>query len=125
MDAIDTVTGKLALAVQAREAGVPIISAMGAGNKLDPTAFRVSDIFETQGDPLARIMRKELRRRGIDRLKVVWSQEPPLVPAPEEREAAAAENPGRRDTPGSCVFVPGAAGLILAGQVIRELAGIQ
>lgn len=124
VDAIDTVTGKLMLAVRAREAGVPIISAMGAGNKLDPTAFRVSDIFQTQGDSLARIMRKELRRRGIDRLKVVWSEEPALVPSPEAREAAAAENPGRRDTPGSCAFVPGVAGLILAGEVIRDLAGL-
>ncbi len=123
-DAIDTVSGKLALVTRAREAGVPIISAMGAGNKLDPTAFRVSDIFETQGDPLARIMRKELRRRGIDRLKVVWSEEPALVPSPENREAAAAENPGRRDTPGSCAFVPGVAGLIMAGEIVRELAGI-
>ncbi len=124
VDAIDTVTGKLALAARAFDAGVPIISAMGAGNKLDPTAFRVSDIFETRFDPLARIMRRELRRRGIDHLKVVWSEEPARIVSPEDKAAADAENPGRRDTPGSCAFVPGVAGLILAGEVVRDLSGV-
>ena len=120
VDAIDTVSGKLMLAQRAREAGTPIISAMGAGNKLDPTALEVADIYETSVCPLARIMRKELRRRGVDRLKVVYSREEPLRPlgAPSEPPDPAR---GRRDTPGSVAFVPSAAGLILASEVIRDL----
>ncbi len=123
VDAVDTVTAKLQLAESARAAGVPIISAMGTGNKLDPTAFRVADISKTAVCPLARIMRKELRKRGIDRLKVVYSTETPRrgegADAPER-----SEHPGRRDIPGSVAFVPAAAGLILAGEVIRDLIGI-
>ncbi len=117
VDAIDTVKGKLALVEQARSAGVPIICSMGAGNKLDPTAFRVADIYETSVCPLARVMRTECRRRGIERLKVVYSTEPPLRPLEK------ADEPGspRRDTPGSVAFVPSAAGLVLASEVIRDL----
>ena len=117
VDAIDTVKGKLALVEQARSAGVPIICSMGAGNKLDPTAFRVADIYETSVCPLARVMRTECRRRGIDRLKVVYSTEPPLRPLEK------ADEPGspRRATPGSVAFVPSAAGLVLASEVIRDL----
>lgn len=128
VDAIDTVTAKLDLAERCTALGVKIISAMGSGNKLDPTAFVVTDISKTQGCPLARIMRKELRRRGIVHLKVVYSQEEPLVPAGEIKGEAPAHSerpgsPGRRSTPGSMPFVPGAAGLVLASAVIRELGG--
>ena len=125
VDAIDTVTGKLQLIQAAQAAGTPIISSMGTGNKLDPTAFRVADIYETSGCPLARIMRKECRKRGIPHLKVVFSPEesipctlPPDDPAWEELPQ------GRNSLPGSCAFVPGVAGLILAGQVIREIAQV-
>ena len=121
IDAIDTVTGKLALIQQALAAGTPIISCMGAGNKLDPTAFRVADIYETSVCPLARVMRKELKRRGIRRLKVVYSQEPPMEPEGAlYQESLAGEV--RRQVPGSNAFVPAAAGLILAGEVVRDLA---
>ena len=119
VDAIDTVSGKLSLAVKAQEAGVPLIAAMGAGNKLDPTAFEVADIYETTECPLARIMRKELRKRGVRALKVVYSREPALVP---QGEADQEEKPqGRRSIPGSVAFVPSVAGLILAGEVIKDL----
>ena len=118
VDAIDTVTGKLMLAEEASRCGTPIISSMGTGNKLDPTAFRVADITETAVCPLARIMRKELKKRGIEHLKVVYSREKPLMPA--HRPAPGAEA-GRRDIPGSVAFVPSVAGLILAGEVIKDL----
>ncbi len=121
VDAIDTVTGKLALAERAAAAGKPIICCMGTGNKLDAGAFRVSDISKTTMCPLARVMRKELGKRGIRHLKVVYSQEEALSPTGWEAEAAAL---GKRQIPGSVSFVPGAAGLILAGEVIRDLAGI-
>ena len=121
VDAIDTVTGKLALVEQATAAGTPIICCMGTGNKLDASAFQVADISKTSMCPLARIMRKELSRRGIRHLKVVYSQEEALSPTGWEEEAAAL---GKRQIPGSVAFVPGAAGLIRAGQVIRDLAGI-
>ena len=122
VDAIDTVTGKLMLIQHAREAGTPIISSMGTGNKLDPTGFRVADIHETSGCPLARIMRKECRKRGIDRLKVVYSQEEPIEPKADPNDPAGEELPeGRRALPGSCAFVPSVAGLILAGEVIKDL----
>ena len=122
IDAIDTVTGKLELALRANEAGVPIISSMGAGNKLDPTAFRVADISQTKVCPLARIMRKELKKRGIYSLKVVYSEEPPMEPA-----APSGEEPeeGRRSIPGSVSFVPSVAGLIIAGEVIKDLTGVR
>ena len=166
VDAIDTVTGKIQLILQAKEAGVPVISAMGAGNKLDPSAFEVADIYETSIDPLARVMRRELKKRGVKSLKVVYSREKPLQPAApcasmqdsgeragdlsdqkqtvgaDEKQTAAAgekqtdgagekqtaaagereaESRPRRSTPGSLPFVPSVAGLIIAGEVIRDL----
>ena len=119
VDAIDTVTGKLMLALQAQECGTPIISSMGTGNKLDPTGFRVSDISETRGCPLARIMRKECKKRGIEKLKVVYSEEEPI---PSKLDGLEEELPeGRRALPGSVAFVPSVAGLIIAGEVIKDL----
>ena len=124
VDAIDTVTGKLALAQQAQTAGTPIISSMGTGNKLDPTRFRVADISETSVCPLARIMRKECRKRGIRKLKVVFSTEEPLSPAPDPDSPDNEELPeGRRSLPGSAAFVPSVAGLIIAGEVVKDLIG--
>ena len=120
IDAIDTVTGKLALVERAMEAGTPIICCMGTGNKLDASAFEVADISKTTMCPLARIMRKELGKRGIKHLKVVYSREEAMTPTGWEEEAAAI---GKRQIPGSVPFVPGAAGLILAGEVIKDLAG--
>ena len=120
VDCIDTVTGKLALVERAMEAGTPVICCMGTGNKLDASAFQVADISRTTMCPLARIMRKELGKRGIKHLKVVFSQEEALTPTGWEEEAAAL---GKRQIPGSVAFVPGAAGLILAGEVIKDLAG--
>ncbi|MCI9567863.1 MAG: tRNA threonylcarbamoyladenosine dehydratase [Lawsonibacter sp.] len=126
-DCIDTVTAKLELVSRCTALQVRIISAMGTGNKFDPTAFRIDDISKTQGCPLARTMRKELRRRGISHLKVVWSTELPTAPLrPLEQEApvSGGTRPGsaaRRDTPGSMPFVPAAAGLVLASEVVREL----
>ena len=118
VDAIDTVTGKLQLAQRAFEVGTPIISCMGTGNKLDPSAFQVEDISKTSMCPLARIMRKELSKRGIKHMKVVYSKEEALAPTGWEEEAAAL---GKRQIPGSVAFVPGAAGLILAGEVVKDL----
>lgn len=121
VDAIDTVTGKLELIQQAQEAGTRVISCMGAGNKLDPTAFRVADIYETSVCPLARVMRKELKKRGIRNLKVVYSQEAPQNPEGELYRKTM-EGQERRQVPGSSAFVPSAAGLILAGEVVKDLA---
>lgn len=133
VDAIDTITGKLEMVMQAHKAGTPIICSMGAGNKLDPTAFRVADIYKTSVDPLARVMRHELRKRGIKKLKVVYSEEPPMRPI--EDMAISCRNhcvcpPGtarkcteRRDIPGSNAFVPSVVGLIVAGEVIKDLSG--
>ncbi|MGN0984174.1 MAG: ThiF family adenylyltransferase [Gemmiger sp.] len=133
VDAIDTVTGKLALVQQARAAGVPVISCMGAGNKMDPTRLEVADIYETSVCPLARVMRIECRKRGIDHLKVVYSKEPALTPLDDMTISCRAHcicPPGtarkctqRRAVPGSNAFVPSTAGLILAGEVIKDLAG--
>ena len=123
VDTIDTVTGKLSLVEQAHAAGTPIISCMGAG-KLNPAAFEVADIGQTSVCPLARVMRRELKRRGIEHLKVVYSREPALTPQPDETELEEPTSGSRRQTPGSIAFVPAAAGLILAGEVIRDLAGI-
>ena len=120
-DAVDTVKAKLCLAEAAREKNVPIISAMGAGNKLNPAAFRVADISETSVCPLARVMRKELRARGIEHLKVVYSTEPPLRPLEKPMDAPG---PVRRDIPGSTAFVPAAAGLLLASAVVRDLISL-
>lgn len=121
IDAVDTVTAKLELIVRAKRAGVPVISAMGAGNKLDPARFETADISKTSVCPLARVMRRELRARGVEHLKVVYSQEPPRAPlggAPASAEA------GRRAVPGSVPFVPPVAGMILAGEVIRDLVSV-
>ena len=124
VDAIDTVTGKIGIVMQAVSAGVPVISSMGAGNKLDPAAFEVADVYATSVDPLARVMRAELKKRGIRKLKVVYSKEKPLPPsAPPDPDDPAAGV--RRSVPGSIAFVPSAAGLILAGEVIRDLTGLR
>ena len=129
VDAVDTVTAKLLLAEKARDANVPIISAMGTGNKLHPDRLEVADLYETSECPLARIMRKEARKRGIERLKVVYSREIPLTPqgAEAEEPSDGIDEPGemqygkKRVTPGSTAFVPGAAGLLLAAEVINDL----
>lgn len=133
VDAVDTVSAKIALVMEANARNIPIISSMGAGNKLDATAFRVADIYETKVCPLARIMRRELRKRGVERLKVVYSQEPPIRPIEDMSISCRAHcicPPGtkhkctdRRDIPGSTAFVPSVAGLIIAGEVIRDLSG--
>lgn len=115
VDAIDTVSGKLAIVEAAVAAGAPVISAMGAGNKLDPSLFEVADIYKTSVDPLARVMRAECRRRGVPGFKVVYSKEPPLSPLSPLSDGA------RRSVPGSVSFVPGAVGLILAGEVVKDL----
>ena len=122
VDAIDTVTGKLALAAAAQEANVPIISCMGTGNKLDPTKFQIADISKTSVCPLARIMRKECRKRGIRKLKVLFSTEEPVA-LPEQALCVEELPEGRRALPGSVAFVPSVAGLILAGEVILDLSG--
>ena len=121
VDCIDTVTGKLQLVERAVAAGTPIICSMGTGNKLDPSAFQVADISKTSMCPLARIMRKELKKRGINHLKVVYSQEEALTPVGTEEECARL---GKRQIPGSTAFVPGTAGLILAGEVIKDIAKV-
>ena len=116
MDCIDMVTGKLAMIERAHRLGVPVISALGAGNKLDPTAFKVADIYETSVCPLARVMRRELKKRGIEGLKVVYSTEPPLPALLEE---------GGKPVPGSVAFVPPVMGLIMAGEVVKDICGIK
>ena len=122
IDAIDTVTGKLMLIAQAQAVGTPIISSMGTGNKLDPTAFRVGDISQTSVCPLARIIRKECKKRGIKKLKVVYSTEDPIECNLAPDDPAWAELPeGRNALPGSVCFVPAVAGMILAGEVIKDL----
>lgn len=118
VDAIDTVTAKLTLVERAQAAGTPIICCMGTGNKLNPAGFQVADISKTSMCPLCRVMRRELGKRGIKHLKVVYSQEETLTPTGWEEEAAAL---GKRQIPGSVPFVPGAAGLVLAGEVILDL----
>lgn len=119
VDAVDTVTAKLLLVQRAKEASTPIISCMGTGNKLDASMFEVADITKTSMCPLARVMRRELSKRGIRHLKVVYSKEEALTPTGWEAEAAAL---GKRQIPGSSAFVPGTAGLILAGEVVRDIA---
>lgn len=117
VDAIDTVAGKLSLIEQAEASGTPIISAMGTGNKRDPSQLRVCDLYETKNDALARVMRKECRRRGIERLQVVYSPEEPICLGPEIVEPEST----RRSIPGSTAFVPPAAGLMIAAEVVRQL----
>ncbi len=130
VDAVDTVTAKIDIIVRATEAGVPVVSSMGAGNKMDPTKFQVADIYKTSVCPLAKVMRRELKKRGIKRLKVVYSTEEAITPkfatenngqgnaVPGEGES----NVRRKSTPGSIAFVPSVAGLILAGEVVKDLA---
>lgn len=120
IDAVDTVSAKIALVEAAQEAGVAIISSMGAGNKLDPTAFEVADIYKTSVCPLAKVMRRELKKRNIKRLKVVYSKEEPLEPV-EDTAFVSDEVRKRRATPGSIAFVPSVAGLVLAGEVIKDI----
>lgn len=135
VDAIDTVTGKLAIVEKAKEAGVPVISSMGAGNKLDASQFEVADIYKTSICPLAKVMRRECRKRGIKSLKVVYSKEEPVTPL-EDMSISCRQHcicpPGtarkcteRRDIPGSTAFVPSVVGLIIAGEVINDLTGIK
>ena len=134
VDAIDTVSGKLQLVVQAEQSGVPVISSMGAGNKMDPTAFQVADIYKTSVCPLAKFMSRELKKRGIKHLKVVYSKEKPLVPVddatiscktncicPPGTERTCAQ---RRQVPGSNAFVPSVVGLIIAGEVVKDLIAV-
>ncbi len=120
LDAVDTVAAKLELAVRATRAGIPILSAMGAGNKQDPTRFRVTDLSKTSGCPLARVMRRELKPRGITHLRVVYSEEPAMPLHPD-----APQQEGTRRSPGSLPYVPGIAGLMMAGEVIRALTAGQ
>ena len=131
VDAIDTVTGKIALIENAKKAGTPIISSMGAGNKVDPTAFEVADIYKTSVCPLARVMRYELKRRGIKKLKVVYSKEKPIPPIDDMAiscrqhcicpPGTARKCTQRRQVPGSTAFVPSVVGLIIAGEVIKDI----
>ncbi|MBO7425212.1 MAG: tRNA threonylcarbamoyladenosine dehydratase [Clostridiales bacterium] len=125
VDVIDTVTAKIELIMQCQRAGVPIMSSMGAGNKLDPTKFRVTDIYKTQMDPLAKVMRRELKKRGIRKLKVVYSEEEPIQPCTDIRtdspQEADSHSASRRAVPGSTAYVPSVAGLIIAGEVIKDL----
>lgn len=135
IDAVDTVTAKLELVMKCRELNVPIISSMGAGNKLDASAFRVADIYKTRMCPLAKVMRRELKKRGVKKLKVVYSEEKPTRPI-EDMSVSCRTNcicpPGaahkcteRRDIPGSVAFVPSVAGLIIAGEVVKDLTGVR
>lgn len=125
VDAIDTITAKLELIARAKAAGTPIISSMGTGNKLDPTRFQITDLAKTSMCPLARVMRKECHKRGIDHVKVLYSQEDALTPLDENgNPVPGPEGSTRRSTPGSIAFVPSAAGLIIAGEVIRDLTDI-
>lgn len=133
IDAIDTVTGKLSLVEQAVKCHTPIISSMGAGNKLDATAFRVADISQTEVCPLAKVMRRELKRRGIENLKVVFSKEPPIAPFSDgsacegEEDKIAIEQKGtsHRPAPGSVSFIPSVVGLIIAGEVVKDLIAVK
>lgn len=135
VDAVDTVTAKLEIILRAKQFGVPVISAMGAGNKLDASRFKVADIYQTTMDPLAKVMRRELKKRGVKKLKVVFSDEKPTRPV-EDMGISCRTNcicpPGaahkcteRRDIPGSTAFVPAVAGLIMAGEIIKDLTGVR
>ncbi|MDO4554169.1 MAG: tRNA threonylcarbamoyladenosine dehydratase [Lachnospiraceae bacterium] len=127
VDAVDTVSAKIELILKSQAAAVPVISSMGAGNKLDPTAFEVADIYQTSVCPLAKVMRRELKKRGVKQLKVVYSKEEPVKPKfYEDNDTVDAETKGttNRLAPGSIAFVPSVVGLILAGEVIKDLAGV-
>ena len=135
VDAVDTVTAKIELIMKAKEVGTPIISSMGAGNKLDASRFRVADIYKTSGCPLAKVMRRELKKRGVKKLKVVYSDELPIKPKDDMANSCRTNcicPPGaehkcteRRAIPGSTAFVPSVAGLIIAGEIVKDLSGIQ
>ena len=118
IDAVDTITAKIEIILRAQQAGVPVISSMGAGNKLDPSKFEVADIYKTSIDPLARVMRRELKKRGVRKLKVVYSKEEPIRPL---GRIEADPEAGRKDVPGSAVFTPAAAGLLIASEVVKDL----
>ncbi len=120
VDAVDTVTAKIEIIMRAQQAGVPVISSMGAGNKLDPSKFEVADIYKTSVDPLARVMRRELKKRGVRKLKVVYSKEEPMKPL---GRIEADPEAGRKDVPGSSAFTPSAAGLLIASEVVKDLIG--
>ena len=132
VDAVDTVTAKIALVMKATEKNIPIISSMGAGNKLDGSMFRVADIYKTKVCPLAKVMRRELKKRGVKKLKVVYSEELPVRPIRNVESDSKAEDGNlldekkvrRKDTPGSVAFVPSVAGMIIAGEVVKDLCGI-
>ena len=121
VDAVDTVAAKIAIIVAAKAANVPVISSMGAGNKMDPAKFQVADIFKTSVDPLARVMRQEMKKHGVKKLKVVYSTELPLTPVGDLEGECHAEAPQRRALPGSTAFTPSAAGLLLASEVVKDL----
>lgn len=121
VDAVDTITAKIDIIMRAKEAGTPVISSMGAGNKLDPAKFQVADIYQTSICPLARVMRRELRKRGVERLKVVYSTEEAISPRMPTEDAGAKGSAG---VPGSVAFVPAVAGLIMAGEVIKDLGEV-
>jgi tRNA A37 threonylcarbamoyladenosine dehydratase len=121
VDAIDTVSGKIELVMQAKKCCTPIICSMGAGNKLNPTGFIVTDIYKTSVCPLARVMRTELRKRGVKNLKVVYSQEKPITPVGGDKLKEEGSFNKKRQTPGSTAFVPSVAGLIIAGEVVKDL----
>ena len=118
IDAVDTITAKIEIILRAQQAGVPVISSMGAGNKLDPSKFEVADIYKTSVDPLARVMRRELKKRGVRKLKVVYSKEEPIKPL---GRIEADPEAGRKDVPGSAAFTPAAAGLLIASEVVKDL----
>lgn len=134
VDAVDTVTAKIELVMKCQEKGVPIISSMGAGNKLDASAFRVADIYKTNVCPLAKVMRRELKKRGIKKLKVVYSEEKPITPIADasvscetdstSQAEAEFKSSHRRETPGSVAFVPSVAGLIIAGEVVKDITTV-
>lgn len=125
VDAVDTVTAKIQLVVQAKEAGVPIISSMGAGNKLNPAEFEITDIYKTSVCPLAKVMRRELKKRDVKHLKVVYSKEEPITPKSNSQENCQGTEMGskRRSTPGSVAFVPSVVGLMIASEVVKDLIG--
>lgn len=122
VDAVDTVTAKIDIIIRAQEAGIPVISSMGAGNKLDPTAFRVADIYKTTVCPLAKVMRRELKKRGVKKLKVVYSTEQAVRPHKGTGDFDVSEG-SKRTIPGSIAFVPSVAGLIIAGEVVKDIVG--
>lgn len=130
VDAVDTVTAKIALVMAAKEANVPIISSMGAGNKINPTMFEVADIYKTSVCPLAKVMRKELKKRGVEKLKVVYSKEKALVPKVEKNSSKVEkedvnDDSKRRAVPGSVSFVPPVVGYIIASEIIKDITGIR